>query len=206
MQIPACLQGGSHVALGSKTKGRATPRGPSDRPRQTPARAASATSKSCMDIQQSTAIFISTLLQGTRKTESAGERVWTEYYTVNHLQDRHGTAGSHSWKSTNWGMCETGLRDRQAQSVCLEECVSLSVVYSSPLWGLYLKVHQQVVPKGHLRPRGTYFKERHTYNLLESLLKWHISQKIWLFSLKWQIYWSYWKMFLVNVMGTSYIH
>lgn len=79
MQIPACLQGGSHVALGSKTKGRATPRGPSDPPRQIPARAASATSKSCMDVQQSTAIFISTLLQGSRRTESAGECMFGQH-------------------------------------------------------------------------------------------------------------------------------
>ncbi len=79
MQIPACLQGGSHVALGSKTKGRATPRGPSDPPRQIPARVASATSKSCMDVQQSTAIFISTLLQGSRSTESAGECMFGQH-------------------------------------------------------------------------------------------------------------------------------
>jgi len=78
MQIPACLQGGSHVALGSKTKGSATPRGPSDPPRQMPARVASATSESCVDIEQSSAIFISTLLQGTRKTESAGERLFEQ--------------------------------------------------------------------------------------------------------------------------------
>lgn len=40
-----------------------------------------------------------------------------------HLLDRHGTAGGHSWKSINWGMCETGLRDRQAQSVFRRVCV-----------------------------------------------------------------------------------
>lgn len=82
MQIPACLQGGSHVAFGSKTKGRDTPLGPSDPPRQIPARAASATSKSCMEVQQSTAIFISTLLQGTRKTESAGECLFEQHTTL----------------------------------------------------------------------------------------------------------------------------
>lgn len=73
---------------------------------------------------------IHTLTRNQKDWECWWMSVWTAYNTVNHLLDRHGTAGSHSWKSTNLGMCVTGLRDRQAQNVSLENCMWLSVVYT----------------------------------------------------------------------------
>lgn len=104
---------------------------------------------------------IHTLTRNQKDWECWWMSVWTAYNTVNHLLDRHGTAGSHSWKSTNLGMCVTGLRDRQAQNVSLENCMWLSVVYSCLLWEMNLKVHQHVVPNGILRPNSIHFEERY---------------------------------------------
>lgn len=50
MQIPACLQGGSQLALGSKTKGTATPRGASERPAHMPESAVSRYASSASSI------------------------------------------------------------------------------------------------------------------------------------------------------------
>lgn len=107
IQMPACLQGGSQIALMSKTKGRDTPRGPSDPPIQIPVRVARTASKSCIDVQQRNPIFISTLLQGPRRTETTGQSGFglnTEMCSLVPLLERHNSEWRHRWYSTNRGV------------------------------------------------------------------------------------------------------